>query len=115
MAIKNSPQGHRKLAQSLRRELGRELKARREELGLTLQEVAVAVGYDYYNYVYAVESGKGSISSERYVDWARALKLDPKQFGKRMLAAYDPWNYDLLFGSGEGRVPAQAEDASARA
>lgn len=113
MAIKNSLQGHKKLAQNLRRELGRELKARREELGMTLQEVAVAVGYDYYNYIYAVESGKGSIASERYVEWARALKMDPKIFAKRMLATYDPWSYDILFGSGEGRVEAEAASASA--
>jgi len=47
MEMKNTLQGHRKMALVLRKDLGKYLKERREELVMTLWEVASKVGYDY--------------------------------------------------------------------
>jgi transcriptional regulator with XRE-family HTH domain len=84
--------------QDLRREGGRWLKAMREAAGLSQRELAAKVGADYYTFISQLETGRGRIPPDRYLDWARALAVPDKEFVKRVMQFYDPITYSILFG-----------------
>jgi transcriptional regulator with XRE-family HTH domain len=83
--------------QDLRREGGRWLKAMREAAGLSQRELAAKVGADYYTFISQLETGRGRIPPDRYVDWARALGVPDKEFVKQVMQFYDPITYGILF------------------
>ena len=84
-------------ATKLRKELGRYLKAVRENSGLTQRQLAEKVGFDYYTYIAQFESGRGRIPAERYGAYARALGIPSRAFVHTLLKFYDPITYMHLF------------------
>jgi len=84
--------------QELRREAGRWLKELRERRGLSQRNLAELVSAEYYTFISQIEAGKGRIPPDRYVEWARALSVDPRSFVQTLLQYYDPVTYAILFG-----------------
>ena len=78
------------------------LKSRREEVALTQLEIAKAVGFEYPQMVSQVEVGKARVPPGRYVDYAKVLKMDPKDFCRELLRHYDPEMWKLLYGNAGG-------------
>jgi len=85
----------------LRREAGRWLRGLREAKGLSQRDLAQMTGTEYYTFVSQLETGRGRIPPENYLQWAKALGVEPKVFVKTLMQYYDPVTYDILF-------PAQA-------
>lgn len=83
----------------LRKEAGVWLKCRREEVGLSQRQLAEAVDVTYYTFVSQIEAGRGRIPLERYGVWADALKMDSREFVKRMMFYYEPTAFKILFGN----------------
>lgn len=85
----------------LRREAGRWLKQKREERNLSQRQVADLLGIEYYTFVSQLETGRGRIPPERYVDWAKALGIKPRDFVYMLMPYYDPVTFAILFPSSE--------------
>ena len=83
--------------QDLRKEGGRWLKDLRETAGLSQRQLAAKVGADYYTFISQLETGRGRIPPDRYVDWAQALDVDAKVFVTGLMRYYDPITYAVLF------------------
>lgn len=83
----------------LRLQAGAWLKSIREQTGLSQRELGERIGAIYYTFISQVEAGKGRISPEQYEAWARALRLDPRDFALRMLSFYEPATYRLIAGA----------------
>ena len=83
--------------QGLRRDGGRWLKELRETAGLSQRQLAAKVGADYYTFISQLETGRGRIPPDRYLDWAQALGVDGKEFVRESLRFYDPITYGILF------------------
>lgn len=90
----------------LRREAGRWLKDCREACGLSQRQLAEKVGTEYYTFISQLETGRGRIPPDKYVVWAKALGLSPREFVLTLLPFYDPVTYDILFSeqSDDGRT-----------
>lgn len=84
--------------QDLRREGGRWLKELREASGQSQRQLATKVGADYYTFISQLETGRGRIPPDRYVEWAEALGVPEKAFVTNLLRYYDPITYEILFG-----------------
>lgn len=84
-------------AQVLRRRAGRWLKQKREERSLSQRQLADLVGVEYYTFISQLETGRGRIPAERYVDWANALGIAPREFVYVLMRFYDPITFALLF------------------
>mgnify|MGYP002622974574 CR=1 FL=1 len=87
--------------QVLRRTAGRWLKRKREEAGLSQRQLADILGFEYYTFVSQLETGRGRIPPERYEDWARALKIESREFVYILMRYYDPITFSLLFPDAE--------------
>ncbi|HEY8360932.1 MAG TPA: helix-turn-helix transcriptional regulator [Ramlibacter sp.] len=96
MLSKNKASGEQ--GNPLRLDAGTWLKQLREEAGLSQRDLANMLSLDYYTFISQLENGRGKIPSNRYREWAVALKVDEKIFVKRMLMYYDPHSYEILFG-----------------
>jgi transcriptional regulator with XRE-family HTH domain len=83
--------------QEMRREGGRWLRELREKAGLSQRELAALIDVDYYTFVSQLENGRGRVPPDRYLIWARALKIEPREFVKTLLSFYDPITYEILF------------------
>ena len=83
--------------QDLRRLGGRWLKDLREAAGLSQRQLAVKINADYYTFISQLETGRGRIPADRYVDWAKALNVQPRAFVTEVLRYYDPITFALLF------------------
>lgn len=81
-----------------RAEVGRWLKQQREAAGLTQRELALQVGSLYYTYISQIELGQGRIIPERWNTWANVLNIHPRVFAMKMLEAYEPVAYKMIFG-----------------
>lgn len=82
----------------LRKEGGAWLKSLREARGLSQRKLADLIGTDYYTFISQLETGRGRIPPDRYVAWAEALGVEPREFVKNVLQFYDPITYEILFG-----------------
>ncbi|MGG7564712.1 helix-turn-helix domain-containing protein [Rhodovulum sp. DZ06] len=82
----------------LRKTLGETLQDRRKDLGMTQHELAQEVGFTYYTMISQIELGRTRIPPDKLKDYARALQMDPEDFGKLCLAHYDPYMHELLYG-----------------
>jgi transcriptional regulator with XRE-family HTH domain len=67
--------------------------------GLSQRELSDLLGLEYYTFVSQLETGRGRIPPDRYEDWARALKVDTREFVRTLLRYYDPVTHRLLFKS----------------
>ena len=86
-----------------RREAGKWLRDKRDALHITQRQLANAVGIEYYTFISQIEQGRGRIPPDRYEVWAKALKVDPREFAITMLKYNEPHIYELIFG----RVPVE--------
>jgi transcriptional regulator with XRE-family HTH domain len=64
---------------------------------LTQADLAKALGIEYYSAISAIEVGRNSVPPERYADFARCLRVEPKEFIKKILELTNPWAYAMLF------------------
>ena len=97
--------------QALRREAGQELKALRQAQGLSQSEIARMVEIQQFTFVSQLETGRARVPPDKYVVWAKALDVDPRDFVQMLMRYYDPVTYDILFGSPE---PSEAEPIPAK-
>jgi transcriptional regulator with XRE-family HTH domain len=105
-----------KLTQKLRRNAGHWLRELREKRGLSQRELAQKVGTEYYTFISQVEHGRGRIPPERYLVWAHALGIDPRNLVIGLMSYYDPVTYNIIFERGpQIEAPAgSAKGGSAR-
>ena len=81
----------------LRKEGGRWLKDLRETAGLSQREMAAKVGAEYYTFISQLETGRGRIPPDRYLQWAEALGVKPRDFVQDLMRYYDPLTHAILF------------------
>ncbi len=86
--------------QQLRREGGKWLREQRERAGLSQRQLAELVGAEYYTFISQLETGRGRIPPDRYLTWAEALKIEPREFVREVMRFYDPVTHDILFSDG---------------
>jgi len=85
-------------AQLRRKEAGRWLRELREKRGLSQRELAEIAGAEDYNLISRLERGhKGRIPPDRYLHWAYALGVEPREFVRRLMSYYDPVTYKIIF------------------
>ena len=87
-----------KLTQELRSKAGSWLRELREKRGLSQRELAQKVGAEYYTFISQLEHGRGRIPPDRYLVWAHALGVDPREFVQGLMSYYDPVTYNIIFG-----------------
>lgn len=58
-------------------EIGERIKARREELGMTQEELARKAGYKYRSSINKIELGSQHLPQRKIVEIARALRVTP--------------------------------------
>ena len=86
-------------AQALRKRGGQWMRELRLQAGLSQREMAAQLGLDYYTFISQLESGAGRVPPERYAEWAKVLRINPRDFVRTTLFYYDPITYRMLFGS----------------
>jgi transcriptional regulator with XRE-family HTH domain len=70
------------------REAGRWLRELRAGRGLTQRELARRVGAEYYTIISQLEAGRGRVPPDRYLAWAQALGVEPRQFALKLMRYY---------------------------
>ena len=75
----------------------RELRLGRD---LTQLELSRLLGHKYYTFISQVEGGVGRVPPEEIRTWAKALRVDPTWFGRRLLRYYQPHFFDVCFPDG---------------
>jgi transcriptional regulator with XRE-family HTH domain len=80
----------------LQEEVGAYVKQRREAKEITQAVLGKILGVGN-THISSIETGQRKISPEMYLAYAKALDLDREDFGKRLLLAYDPFTYQMLF------------------
>ena len=83
--------------QRLRELGGAWLREMRLAAGLSQSELAKAVGVGYLSFISQIEAGRGRVPHERYLDWAKALRMDPREFVATLMSYYDPITYKVIF------------------
>ena len=101
-----------KLTQRLRAKAGIWLRELREKRGLSQRELAQKVGAEYYTFISQLEHGRGRIPPDRYLLWAAALGVEPREFVRGLMAYYDPVTYGIIFGRGPAGKSAAAQSAN---
>ena len=79
------------------REAGRWLRELREQRGLSQRDLAPLVGAKHYTFISQIENGRCRIPPERYLIWADALGVDPRELVQGLLPYYDPVTYGIIF------------------
>jgi transcriptional regulator with XRE-family HTH domain len=92
-----------KVDKEQRRAIGRLLKGLREKQGMTQNDMAKAVGQEYFTFVSQVETGAAKIPSKDIALWARVLGVKKEVLAKEALRHYDPDMFDALFTADEQR------------
>ena len=84
-------------AGDLRKQAGEWLREKRCAAGLSQRELADLVHMEYYTFISQIESGRGRVTAERYLDWSNALDIEPREFAISLMKYYDPVSYKLIF------------------
>lgn len=87
-----------KLTRKLRSRAGSWLRELREKRGLSQRELAKKVGAEYYTFISQLEHGRGRVPPDRYLLWADALGVAPREFVRGLMSYYDPVTYNIMFG-----------------
>jgi len=103
-----------KLTQKLRDHAGRWLRELREKRGLSQRDLAQKVGAEYYTFISQLEHGRGRIPPDRYLLWADALGVEPREFVRGLMAYYDPVTYGIIFGPQIKEKESAGKSAAAR-
>ncbi len=67
---------------------------------MSQRDLAQKVGAEYYTFISQLEHGRGRIPPDRYLLWADALGVEPREFVRGLMAYYDPVTYNIIFGRG---------------
>lgn len=59
--------------------LGKNIKARRQELGMTQRDLAARLGYTDHTTITRIESGRVDLPQSKIAQFAAALSIDPGQ------------------------------------
>ena len=86
-----------KRSHKLRKEAGQWLRELRECRGLSQRGLAEIVGARNYTFISQLENGRGRIPPGRYLLWAGALGVEPREFVRGLLYYYDPVTYSIVF------------------
>ena len=92
------PQYDREQAKQRRKEVGQWLRKKRLEIEKTQRDVASEVGFAYYTMISQIETGHTRVPPEAMESYAKALKVEPKDFVKTLMYYYDPVTWQVLFG-----------------
>ena len=84
-------------AKQRRKQAGDWLKERRSAAGLSQIELAAQLGLKYYTFISQVENGFGRVPIETMEAWARALRVEPAAFARKLTSLYEPELFRLLF------------------
>jgi len=95
---RNPKGGSAKPTQSRRKRAGAWLRELREKRGLSQRELARRVGAEFYTFISQIEHGRGRIPPDRYLAWATALQIEPREFVRELMWYDDPMAYDVIFG-----------------
>jgi transcriptional regulator with XRE-family HTH domain len=87
-----------KQTRQLRIRAGSWLRELREKRGLSQRQLAEKVGAEYYTFISQLEHGRGRIRPDRYLLWADALGVAPREFVRGLMSYYDPVTYNIMFG-----------------
>jgi hypothetical protein len=60
-----------------------------------------------HTFISQLETGRGRIPPDRYLIWAEALKIPPKEFVQHVLRFYDPVTYGIERRPARADFPAQ--------
>jgi transcriptional regulator with XRE-family HTH domain len=82
--------------EQLRGAAGRWLRGLRQQRGLSQRGLARKVG-SKFTFISQIENGRCRMPPHRYLIWAEALEVDPREFVQEMLAYYDPVTYSTIF------------------
>jgi transcriptional regulator with XRE-family HTH domain len=88
-------------SRALYQQAGRWLKDLRTDAGLTQQQIAKALGYDYYTTISQIERGLTRVPPKDLGKWASLLKMPVADFARQLLSYYDPHMFEALFGHKE--------------
>ena len=80
----------KQLTQERRKEAGLWLRKLRQERGISQRELADKVGVEVYTLISQFENGVGVIPQDWQLLWADALKVEPREFVRRLASYYDP-------------------------
>src|SRR5262245_48738586 len=75
----------------------------RKKHGLSQRELARRVGAEFYTVISQLEAGLGRIPPDRYLVWADALGVEPREFVRTVASYYE--QYDIVFGTGPRSGP----------
>jgi transcriptional regulator with XRE-family HTH domain len=87
-----------KQTRKLRSQAGSWLRELREKRGLSQRQLAQKVGAEYYTFISQLEHGRGRVPPDRYLLWADALGVTPREFVRGLMSYYDPVTYQIMFG-----------------
>ncbi|MBR5355491.1 MAG: helix-turn-helix transcriptional regulator [Lachnospiraceae bacterium] len=79
-------------------EFGERIRIRREEIGMTQEELAEHLGYKHKTSVSKIEKGLASVPSSKVVIIANALKVSVRYLMGDSSNEYDKKNYDEFRG-----------------
>lgn len=97
------------IAQLMRKRAGAYVRGLRQDARLTQQQVAKALGYDYYTMISQIEIGRTRVPPEDYARWAQILGVAVNEFARNMLSFVDPFTYHAIFGGEHPIAVAQRE------
>lgn len=83
---------------ALRQRFGEWLKSRRETAGITQLELSQALGHSYVSMVSQVERGRSVIPAQDLAQWAKAIRVKPKELATKYLYWCHPEVSALLTG-----------------
>ncbi|MBA4613880.1 helix-turn-helix transcriptional regulator [Stappia taiwanensis] len=66
--------------------------------GLTQKELSKLLELECYTMISGVENGNNRVPPEALVSWAKALRVNPSEFAKRLLSHYEPRYFEAIFG-----------------
>ena len=79
--------------------IGHFLKEKRQELGLTQQEMLERIGSDaWWSTWSAIERGERNLPPQLWITVAEALGMDKQEFARIMLRYTNPWAFGMIFG-----------------
>src|SRR4051812_6176905 len=85
------------LAYQYRAKIGMRIRSMRLDANMTQRELGDLLGVGETS-ISALESGRSSVSPERYEDLRRIFSLKPAEWGRFLLRYTDPWLFVMLFG-----------------
>lgn len=81
--------------EEIRKKVGNKIRTRREELGLSQEQLATRIGYKTRGAVSKLENGDREISFKKMMEISKALKVDEKYFWVGQEPTKVQWSKDL--------------------